>query len=191
MIIEGIVTTMNPNGTPNLSPMGPLCSETMETFELRPFQGSRTLENLKTRACGVFHFVDDALLFAQGVLDEWTEMPTLQLAEVVAAPMLKSHLRAFEFETTFVDESANRATVQCKTVQRHIGQLSRGHCRGLHAVVEGAILISRLQFLPREEIENQMRRLQEIVSKTGSERDQRAWMLLQRRLESINTSESA
>ena len=46
MILEGIVTTLNDDGTPNVAPMGPIVDESLSTLVLRPFCTSTTYRNL-------------------------------------------------------------------------------------------------------------------------------------------------
>ena len=56
MILEGIVTTINDDGTLNIAPMGPRVdnSASLARFDLRPFRTSTTYRNLKARGEGVF-----------------------------------------------------------------------------------------------------------------------------------------
>ncbi len=186
MIIESIVSTTNTDGSPHLSPMGPVFSDGYQRFELRPFAGSTTLANLVQKRSGVVHFVDDAMLFAQAVLHQWQETPPLRLADSASAPMLRDFLRAFEFQVTYVDETSNRVSLQCETVKEHLGGSPRGLCRGLNAVVEAAILISRINFLPKETIDSQWQELRRIVEKTGNNRDRKAMELLSAHLATTN-----
>ena len=54
MILEGIVTTINHDGTTNVSPMGPLVDgPEFDNFTLRPYQTSTTYQNLKRTYQGV------------------------------------------------------------------------------------------------------------------------------------------
>ena len=66
MILEGIVTTLDSDGRVNIAPMGPIVDVAMSTLHFRPFKSSRTYANLMQTQCGVFHVVDDVLLFGQG-----------------------------------------------------------------------------------------------------------------------------
>ena len=59
MILEGLMTTVNADGTVNVSPMGPRVDAGLTTFTLRPFQTSTTYCNLKRTGMGVFHVTDD------------------------------------------------------------------------------------------------------------------------------------
>ncbi len=178
MIIETIIATTNDNGTPHLAPMGPEYSVGYQNFVLRPFEGSTTLANLVQRRAGVVHFVDDSMLFARAVLHQWDELPPLRLADEVAAPMLKDYLRAFEFDVTFVEASSNRKALSCVAVKEHIGRPPHGCNRGFNAIVEACILTSRLEFLPKENVDRQWTELQTIIDKTGSGVEREAMGLL-------------
>ena len=53
-----------------------------------------------------------------------------------------------------------------------------GFNRGKHAVLEAAILATRLDFLPAQEIEEQYIRLATIVNKAGGAKEKSAFQLL-------------
>ena len=46
MILEGLVTTLDPDGSPHLAPMGPRVEGDFARFTLRPFPTSNTYQNL-------------------------------------------------------------------------------------------------------------------------------------------------
>jgi hypothetical protein len=62
-----------------------------------------------------------------------------------------------------------------------------GFNRGKHAVVEAAILATRIGFLPQLEIEQQWTRLRPIIEKTGGPAEQRAFALLTSYIASPNS----
>ena len=67
----------------------------------------------------------------------------------------------------------------CRTVNHApFGGLNRAKA----AVVEAAILISRLDMLPRDKIESEIAYLQIAVSKTASAAEQEAWTWLMERI---------
>ncbi|HJT78949.1 MAG TPA: DUF447 domain-containing protein, partial [Gemmataceae bacterium] len=68
MILEGIVTTLSPDGALNVAPMGPHVTPGMERFLLRPFPTSQTYRNLTAHGEGVLHVTDDVLLLARAAL---------------------------------------------------------------------------------------------------------------------------
>jgi len=75
MILEGIVTSLDQHGKLNVAPMGPIVDETFDTLVLRPFRTSRTYENLTARPYGVFHVVDDVLLWHGRPLEPCLKFP--------------------------------------------------------------------------------------------------------------------
>ncbi|MEZ6093106.1 MAG: DUF447 family protein [Pirellulaceae bacterium] len=178
MILEGIVSTTNDDGTPHLAPMGPVFENGYQSFVLKPFQGSTTLTNLISKRSGVLHFVDDSVLFARSVIHRWDTLPPLRLADIAQAPMLKEFLRAFEFEVSSEDVSNQRAELKCKTVNEHIGRPPRGANRGFNAIIEACILVSRLHICPKEKIGDQWSELERLVDKTGGRSEIEAFRIL-------------
>ena len=68
MILEGIVTTVGPDGAVNIAPMGPRVTPDMARFVLRPYKTAQTYRNLKALGEGVLHVTDDVLLLARAAI---------------------------------------------------------------------------------------------------------------------------
>ena len=64
MILEGLVTTTDPDGGMHIAPMGPRVEPDWSGFLLRPFPTSQTFRNLKARGEGVLHVTDDVMVGA-------------------------------------------------------------------------------------------------------------------------------
>lgn len=178
MILEALVTTINEDGSTNLSPMGPTVHDGLSTFELRPFNTSRTFANLKRTRMGVLHVTDDVELFAKSAIGRLIEMPDLIDAEKIAGKIIADACRYHEFEVEFIDETGPRMSLNCRTVASNRIREFWGFNRAKHAVIEAAILATRLDFLPASEIANQFMRLQAIVEKTGGEQEKKGFALL-------------
>ena len=178
MILESIVTTINEDGSVNVSPMGPSVENDLSTFELRPFDTSRTFVNLKRNRAGVLHITDDVGIFARSAIGKLDPLPPLQDAERVSGKIISNACRWHEFEVEFIDETGPRMNLNCKTVCSARNRDLWGFNRGKHAVLEAAILATRLEFLPAEEIANQFICLQTIVEKTGGIQERNAFALL-------------
>jgi len=179
MIIEGIVITTNAEGQAHLSPMGPVIDLQQQQIELRPFGGSVTLSNLIAHPYGVFHCTDDALMIVQAVTKRWVEEPQLVPAQSLPGWVLPAACVWHEFACGFVDQSSNRAVVLGKIRHTGRGPDFAGFNRAKHGLIEAAITISRLQFLPAEEIEQSLQVAARLVDKTGSSRERLALDLLQ------------
>ena len=178
MILESIVTTINEDGSVNVSPMGPTVHGKLQNFELRPFDTSRTFANLKRTRSGVVHVTDDVGLIAQSAIGKLLPLPEFFPAEKVTGQVIANTCRWYEFEVEYIDENSARTSINCKTL--YTGRIRDfwGFNRAKHAVIEAAILATRLDFLPREEIQEQFQRLETIVLKTGSAQESKAFQLL-------------
>jgi hypothetical protein len=179
MILEGLVTTRDPMGRVNLAPMGPIVDETMSRLLLRPFQTSQTFQNLSRRPVGVFHVVDDALLLAQAAIDRIDPFPVTFAAEVIEGDVLKSACRWYEFEIESRDDRSERAELTARVV--HQGHLRDffGFNRAKHAVVEAAILATRVHLIQKDELERSFETLRPAIVKTGGPREAAAFQLLE------------
>lgn len=187
MILEGLVTSRNEDGSWNLAPLGAVLDESeltdgrptlLATFMLRPFQSSRTYQNLKRHPFGVWHVCDDIELLAAAALDRLTTLPSLRPATAIEGRVVADVPAWYEFEVQSVNDAQPRTEMQAVIVARGTGPAWGGWNRAQHAVLEGAILASRLGLLPAEEIDAQLRWLTPWVEKTGGPRERAAWNLV-------------
>ena len=179
MILEGIVTTLSPTGEVNIAPMGSLVDERMQRLILRPFRTAQTYRNLKAHGEGVLHVTDDVLLLARSALGSVEPLPAMIPACAVKGVVLPDACRSYEFRVTACDDSEERARLEAEVV--HVERMRDffGFNRAKHAVVEAAILATRLDFLPLPEIEAEFARLAVIVRKTGGDQETKAFAFLE------------
>lgn len=168
-ILEGIVTTRNADGTINVSPMGPIVDERLNLFVFRPFRTSTTYKNLKREHVGVFHITDDVMLFAQAAVGQPEPMPALDELILVDA------CRWFRFEVRTLDDSQERTHIVAETLERGVNRDFFGFNRAKHAVIEAAILATRVHLLPSDQLREELQRLESPVRKTASERELQAF----------------
>jgi hypothetical protein len=183
MILEGIVTTVSADGQVNIAPMGPRVDTALRRFVLRPFPTSQTYRNLITRGEGVLHVTDDVLLLARAAVGPVEPLPPMFPASRVAGHVLTDACRYYEFRVVEMDESQERVRIEAEVV--HAGRLRDffGFNRAKHAVVEAAILATRVHLLPRAEIESEFRRLSVLVDKTGGTQEHEAFAFLRHHVE--------
>ncbi|WP_437228212.1 DUF447 domain-containing protein [Planctomicrobium sp. SH661] len=179
MILEGLCTTRNPDGTINIAPMGPVVNEELTSFRFRPFQTSTTFGNLKRTGCGVFHVVDDVRLIARAAVGALTDLPALIPAARVSGSVIADACRWYEFEVTAIDDSRPRSEIETRVVHVGLNREFWGFNRAKHAVLETAILATRLHLVPREEINRQLEQFAVIVDKTAGEQEQTAFAFLE------------
>jgi uncharacterized protein len=178
MILEGLVTTTAADGTMHLAPMGPRVRPDWSGFLLRPFPSSQTYRNLKAHPQGVLHVTDDVLLLAKAAIGQAPPVEA-RPAEKVAGFVLTGACRFYEFEVRSMDESKERVHIEADVV--HAGTLREffGLNRARHAVVEAAILATRLHLLPAADVRADYRKLRVLVEKTGGPAEHEAFDFLQ------------
>ncbi len=191
MILEGIVTTVGPDGGVNVAPMGPRVEPgPLRSLLLRPFRTAQTYRNLKHHGEGVLHVTDDVLLLARAALGA-LEPPPLRPAQRVRGFVLADACRAYEFRVTAWDESGERVGITAEVVHAETLRDFFGFNRAKHAVVEAAILATRTDFLPLADIEAEYRKLAVLVEKTGGEQERAAFAFLQAHLVRVAARPSA
>jgi hypothetical protein len=179
MILEGIVTSLDEQGQVNIAPMGPIVDPEMTTLHLRPFQTSQTYRNLKQRPEGVFHVVDDVLLLARAAVGRLESNPDLAPAEVVDGVVIQSACRWYEFRIDAFDDGSERTNLHAQVVHRGRLRDFFGFNRAKHAVLEAAILATRVHLLPPDEILAQFAALRIPVQKTAGPDELTAFALLE------------
>jgi hypothetical protein len=179
LIRETIVTTLNAEGKVHIAPLG-LFAET-DGYVIAPFRPSTTLDNLRSNPFAVANFTDDVLVFA-GCLTGNRNWPT-RPAQHVAGAVLVGALAHVELEVESVEEDELRPRFHCRIVHQETHAPFQGFNRAQSAVIEAAILASRLHMLPREKIEHELGYLQIAVEKTAGPREHEAWRILIEKIE--------
>jgi hypothetical protein len=184
VILEGIVTTVSPEGVLNIAPMGPKVEPAMRRFVLRPYRTSTTYRNLKAHGEGVLHVTDDVLLLARTAIGAAVEAVT-RPADVIAGRVLVDTCRYYEFRLVDVDDRDERTTLVAETVAEGRVRDFFGLNRAKHAVVEAAIVATRVSLLPLEQVFADIQRLAPLVEKTGGPAEHEALAVLKQYLEEI------
>ena len=178
MIVEGIVTSLDAAGRLNVAPMGPIILGDFTSLLLRPFQPSTTFNNLAATRCGVFHVVDRVDIIAQAAIGRLKQLPAVEPAHTVNGFVLKDCCRWFEFMVDSVDASDARSQMPSTIVHRGERRPFYGFNRARHAVLEAAILATRLHLLSQQHVLDMMSFLEPAVEKTGGPEEKNTFAML-------------
>ncbi len=178
LILEGIVTTQSADGTWNVAPMGPRVDRELTRLVLRPFRTSQTYQNLKQYGAGVLHVTDDVLLIARAAVGKLDPLPELVPAGDTGLLRLADCCRWFAFHIARLDDMNERTTIVCDVVERGTVREFFGFNRAKHAVLEAAILATRIGILPADEIRAEMKRLAILIEKTSGKQERIAFDFL-------------
>jgi hypothetical protein len=178
MIRECIVTTRSGAGVLQIAPLGLI--EEGEHLVIAPFRPSLTLDNLRESPFAVANYTDDVLVFA-GCLTGRREWPTKSATKVPGAA-LEQALAHAELQVVAVVEDEQRPRFRCAVIHEENHRPFHGFNRAQAAVVEAAILVSRLHMRPAEKIEREIGYLQIAIDKTAGPRERQAWDWLMERI---------
>jgi len=170
-IYETVITSVATDGRVHVAPMGVRYAG--ERVVLMPFKPSTTLDNVVASGHAVLNIVTDTRVFA-GCVTGRRAWPTVA-AECIAGQRLACALSHVELELVEHSDDAVRPVLRLARVHAVTHAPFMGLNRAQAAVVEGAVLISRLHMLPMEKIETEMNYLQIAIDKTAEATEHEAW----------------
>jgi hypothetical protein len=102
----------------------------------------------------------------------------MRRAEAVDGFILADACRWYAFRVTSLDDSTPRTRIECRVVDSGRQRDFIGFNRAKHAVLEAAILATRIEFLPANDILAELERLAVIVEKTAGPQERAAYDFL-------------
>jgi hypothetical protein len=186
-IFEAVVTTQSPAGLAHVAPMGVRYRD--GGVVLMPFKPSRTHDNIVATGRAVLNVVSDTRVFAGCVTGRKTW--PLQPADRIDGVRLACALRHVELELAERRDDAQRPVLRLAAVHEATHAPFMGLNRAQAAVIEAAVLVSRLHLLPPEKVKTEMTYLQIAIDKTAGPEEREAWGWLCAAVARHPTQESA
>lgn len=175
MIIETIVTTVDQHGAANFAPMGVTIGN--DDIVIRPYKESATFRNLLATGAAVVNLTDTIRPFAECAVSS-PQFPTFP-AETVRGLVLNDACAYYECSVARADTGGERTSFHCRIMKKGILREFVGFNRAKNAIIEAAILATRVRFLGAEKILEEYRRFSEIVDKTGGVEERSTMQYLQ------------
>jgi hypothetical protein len=178
-IRETIITTVSAEGVVHIAPIGIIAER--GDWIIAPFRPSVTLDNLAQIPFAVASYTDDVRIFA-GCLTGRKDWPTVPI-DGCPVPRLEAALAHSVLKVVSIDDDGVRPRHFCRVAAEEAHAPFTGMNRARAAVLELAILVSRLKMLPREKIEAEIAYLAIAIEKTAGPEEKQAWGWLIRRVE--------
>ena len=171
MIRECVVTTIDATGHVHTAPLGLI--QEADGWIIAPFRPSSTLHNLKVVPFATANYVDDVRIIAECL----TGRRDWPIADVPGHPVprLAAALAHGELKVSRVEDDETRPRFHCTVSKVETHAPFRGLNRAKAAVLEAAILVSRLSMLPREKVDNEIAYLGIAIEKTAGPEEREAW----------------
>ncbi len=170
-IFEAVVTTVSTEGAAHVAPMGVRYQS--GRVVLMPFKPSTTLANILATGHAVLNIVVDGRVFA-GCVTGRRAWPTLP-AERIPGVRLAAALSHVELRLAEQADDPQRPVLRMERVHEVVHSVFPGLNRAQAAVVEGAVLVSRLHMLPAQKVDAEMAYLQIAIDKTAGAGEHEAW----------------
>ncbi len=170
-IRETILTTVNGAGKVHIAPLGII--QERDGWVIAPFRPSATLDNLAEVPFAVANYTDDVRIFA-GCLSgrkDWSTVPI----DGCPVPRISAGLAHSVLSVVNLTDDGIRPRHFCRVVAEETHAPFTGMNRAKAAVLELAILVSRLHMLTREKIEAEIAYLTISIEKTAGPDEQQAW----------------
>lgn len=183
-IVETIVTTTNARGEAHVAPLGLI--EDGKHWIIAPFTPSRTLDNLRAHPFATASHTEDVRVFAGCVTGrkDWPVTPATNISGARLADCT-SH---WELVVDKIVEDEQRPRFVCELIHHESHKAWEGFNRAQAAVLELAVLTTRLKMLSPEKVESELKYLEIAIAKTASAVEQEAWGWL---MEKINAWRAA
>lgn len=171
MIFETIITSINAAGEPHVAPFG--IQYIGEHIIISPYKPSITLDNILASKVAVMNLSDDVRIFAGALTNRtpWQLLPT----NMVKGFRLANCLTHVELNLLEIHDNTTRPQLIMQKVAQFNHQPFAGFNRAQTAVIELAVLVSRLHLLPYEKIQAELQYLQIAINKTAGANELAAW----------------
>jgi hypothetical protein len=170
-IVETIVTTVDNKGDVHIAPLGLI--QDGAHWIIAPFKPSKTLENLRLNSFAAASHTDDVRVFA-GCVTGRKDWPLAATAKIKGS-RLAMCLAHWELQVDKIVEDDLRPRFLCKIVHQEQHAAWEGFSRAQAAVLELAVLTTRLKMLSPEKVESELKYLEIAISKTAAPREEEAW----------------
>ncbi len=181
MIVETIITSMDSTGNVHITPFG--IREQDGFVIISPFKPSTTLENILTTKSAVMNLTDDVRVFAGAITKKYrAEVVPVEKVQGFRLAETLSH-KELTLERIVEDEVRPQLWMRVAYEKNH--QPFKGFNRAQSAVIELAVLASRLTMLPKEKIMQEKNYLQIAMDKTAGEREWEAWGWLNEKVDNF------
>lgn len=158
-LYEVVITSIDENGKPHAAPMG-IRIVNDNTFLMRSYGKTRTLDNLKAVGKGAINVVDGVETFFYCVFEPWR----ISFNWLAKFPVLRGARAWALFDLLSVSKKRDRYDVLCSIVEANVrrGRL-KPLCRAESSLLESLIHYTRLKYYEDLGLEEEVSKLMSLI----------------------------
>ncbi|MBI5458455.1 DUF447 domain-containing protein [Methanobacterium sp.] len=182
LLYEVIVTTRNPDGTPNAAPIGVICKEDREVV-VYLHEGSKTFDNVRREKSFCVNILRDPMVFVESTLgnldstkfqthDQDLSIKGAEAFFTVEVTREKLVQRQDHLGTSTLNV-VNAKVLEVVKNQEHVHPLNRA----IYGIIEALVYLSRIDIVSEDEKKAYLEKISEtsrVVNKVGSEDHKKA-----------------
>ncbi len=191
MILETIITSLDVEGNIHITPFGIRMQEGLVVIS--PYRPSVTLDNILATQSAVMNLTDDVRIFAAALTKRqaWEVVPAEKILGVrLANTLAHKELKLVHVKQVDSEQNVMRPQLFLEVIHEVQHQPFQGFNRAQAAVIELAVLASRLNILPKEKLMMEKQYLQIAINKTAGERELEAWGWLVEKIDNFYAEQS-
>ena len=182
MLYETIITTINPDKTPNAAPMGVICKDKGEIV-VYLHEGSRTIKNIKNNRAFVVNVLKDPLVFVDSTLDNLSEEYFLEFKDNYAVKNADAYFLAKVNDLKYIEREDQFGIDKSYIIKAGVEEIVvDNECaeplnRAIYGVIEALVYLTRKDMVSgeTEKLYNlRMKEISRIVNKVGSKKHTKA-----------------
>ena len=183
MIVETVITTVNPNGEINFSAVGVEFFKSRVIFNL--YKKSNTVLNLEIKDYGIINIVDKAEYLIKAALSS----EKMSISELKGNDLyyLSDCCIYYQFKVLTIKDCGEKYRVEVKILNKKENRKYIGFNRANNLLLEAAVIASRIGITKDEnDLINFLNDNKRVIIKTGSKKTKKLLDFLEKKLENNN-----
>lgn len=175
LLYETIITTKNPDNTPNAAPIGVTCKNTDEIV-IHLHQGSTTIKNIKNNETFIVNILNDPILFAQSTLGNPPSESFIQYMDNYALKNSVAYFKAQITKHRDIQREDQFGISKTTIINAHVEDIIKNQdCvtplnRAIYGVIEALVYLTRIDMVSGDTEKLYKLRIKEInriINKVG------------------------
>ena len=176
LLYETIITTLNPDNTPNAAPIGVTCKSVDEII-IYLHQGSKTVKNINNNDTFIVNILNDPLLFVQSTIGNPPIESFIEYRDNYALKNSEAYFKALITKRREVQRKDQFGVSKTTIVNAHVEEIIKNQDsvtplnRAIYGIIEALVYLTRINMVTGDTEKLYKLRIKEInriINKVGA-----------------------